>query len=555
MISLTERDGFEIIGTDGLARIGKLTINNKSMVTPNIFPVVHPFKNDLDISDLKKIGAQGIFTNAYIIYQQEALRHEILTKGLHKYLNFDGLIATDSGAFQQYMYKDNPFKINAIEIEAFQENIGSELPVILDTPVQPEDNYDAAKIKIDTTIQRAIDNISRRKNKKCFWFGPVHGSQFPDLLEFSSKTMSKLDFGVYAIGGLVKYFLNYRFDLAIKILLSVKRNIVSNKPLHMFGLGLPQFFSLAVACGCDLMDSAAYILYAKEDRYFSLSTGTKRLDDLDEFPCCCPICSKFTPAEVKKLDEANKTRTLAQHNLYVSISELKTIRNAIKEGSMWELVEERVRSHPNLLIAERLVKDNASFLERFDSVYKKHGKLFSSIESLNRPLFFRYKEKLKYNVRIFKETKYLIILPALDTKSENSPSIKEWLENLKTNEFLPRETLYIVFLSDFYGIIPLELIDSYPIGQCEFIKSTNYIDTLYQISIEIAEEYIYSNLNLFEKVGAFIPETYINQFNEVVAFSKQSIISGLCERLKSKSNVNFYNDNNLNELLKKLAIS
>ncbi len=53
--------------------------------------------------------------------------------------------------------------------------------------------------------------------------------------------MSKLDFGVYAIGGLVKAFLNYRFELTTQMLLTVKQHIVPNKPIHMFGLGLPQY--------------------------------------------------------------------------------------------------------------------------------------------------------------------------------------------------------------------------------------------------------------------------------------------------------------------------
>ncbi|MFX0141917.1 MAG: tRNA-ribosyltransferase family protein, partial [Candidatus Hodarchaeota archaeon] len=259
---------WEISDIDALGRIGKLIVNKKETITPNLFPVVHPLKNLISTSDLKKIGAQCVFTNAYIIYQNSQIRDDILRKGLQSHLKFDGIIATDSGAFQKYMYRKSNLDIQAEDIEKFQENIGTDFAVILDEPVQPDDDYETAKKKVDITIDRAKDNINRRIKDTCFWFGPIHGAKFDDLLKRSTLEMSKLDFGVYAIGGLVKSLLNYRFDLVIRVLLNVKSNIVWNKPIHMFGLGLPQFFSLAVACGCDLMDSAAYVLFAKENRYF-----------------------------------------------------------------------------------------------------------------------------------------------------------------------------------------------------------------------------------------------------------------------------------------------
>ena len=104
---------YEIIDIDALGRIGALTVNNKEMITPNLFPVVHPYKNLITTKDLIKIGAQCIFTNSYIVYQNQILKEEVLNKGLHRYLNFDGIIATDSGAFQQYMYDNNQMDINA----------------------------------------------------------------------------------------------------------------------------------------------------------------------------------------------------------------------------------------------------------------------------------------------------------------------------------------------------------------------------------------------------------------------------------------------------------
>ena len=72
--------------------------------------------------------------------------------------------------------------------------------------------------------------------------------------------------------------------------------------------------------------------------------------------------------------------------------------------------------------------------------------------------------KLKNNYRVPQGAKFLVILPELDVKGDQSPSIKKWLEELDNNLFIPRKFLHITFFSDFYGIIPLELSFSFPMG-------------------------------------------------------------------------------------------
>ncbi|MFX1593973.1 MAG: tRNA guanosine(15) transglycosylase TgtA [Promethearchaeota archaeon] len=540
---------WEISDFDALGRLGKLTVNNNQMITPNLFPVVHPYNNLISTSDLKKIGAQCVFTNAYIIYQNTQIRDNILRKGIHSHLNFDGIIATDSGAFQKYMYNKNDLEIQAKDIEKFQEDIGTDFGVILDEPVQPDDDYDKAKKKVDITIERAKNNISRRVKDTCHWFGPIHGAKYDDLLKTSTIEMSKLDFSVYAIGGLVKSLLNYRFDLVIRILLNVKKNIVWNKPIHMFGLGLPQFFSLAVACGCDLMDSAAYILFARENRYFTLSTGTRRLEELEEFPCHCPICCENNPKEMLNFDRKLRTELIAKHNLYISFSELRTIRQAIKEGNLWELVEQRIRNHPTLVKASKLVKSYLPLFETNEKLYKTRGRLYSSPESVNRPLIYRYISKLQNNYRVPKDAKYLIILPELDVKGDLSPIIKKWLDELDTNSIIPRKFIHVVYFSDFYGIIPLELSSTFPMGQYESIDLSSENDIIYQNFEQKVELFFNHFVIHYSNCGILIPETFTNQFDEVVNFSKKKIIKDLAEKLKSKFKLKIAYFSEINSLI------
>ncbi len=540
---------FEIEDVDAIARLGRISLNGKEMITPNLFPVIHPSRNIIAPKDLKTFGAQCLFTNAYIIYKNEKLRAQILQKGLHKHLDYDGIIATDSGAFQQYMYNKDSFDIDTTTIERFQEDIGSDFAVILDIPVQLEDIYEIAKEKVNTTIERAKDNISRRSRPDCYWFGPIHGGTHFDLLKESTIEMSKLDFGIYAVGGIVKAFLNYRFDLTTQMLLTVKQNIIPNKPVHMFGLGLPQYFSLAVACGCDLMDSAAYALFANENRYFTLSTGTRKLEELEEFPCHCPICVKYTPTELMKFEEDLRIQLLAKHNLYLSFSELKTIRQAIREGNIWELVEQRIRNHPSLVKAASLVKRNKPFFEVYEKIYKSHGRLYASKESIERPLIYRYEQKLLINYRPPKDVHYIIILPELDVKGKTSPTINRWLAEIDNNNLINREQIHLVFYSIIYGIIPYELINSFPLGQYEISSTYGTNDGSYQNSIKTAEKFVDKFSTIYEKCGLLIPDFYLNQFEESIQFPENHLIYGLKVILKRAYKSNFSVFNQIKDIL------
>ena len=539
---------FEILDTDALARLCLFKVNNKKIITPNLFPVIHPYHNLLKPAEIKEIGFNSIFTNAYILYQNEFERKKALQKKLNTYLDFEGLIATDSGAFQQYMYHNEDIMIEASEIENFQEKIGSDLPVILDVPVQPDDDYDTAKKKVDLSIIRAKDNLKRRKKDSC-WIGPIHGSNYLNLLEKSTLEMSNLDFGVYAIGGLVKFFLDYRFKKILQILSTVKQHIIPNKPLHLFGLGLPQFFSLAIAFGCDLMDSAAYMLYAKDDRYFSLTTGTERLENLKEFPCNCPVCIKYEPAELKKFEKEFRTKLLAKHNLYISLSELKTIRQAIREGNLWELVEKRVRSHPTLIDALALLKYHHPFFEKYEKIYKDHGRFLNSFESKNRPIIYRYKNRLENRYRVPDKVKYLLILPELDVKGKQSPTIATWFEMINNNKHTQRDEIHIVFLSEFFGVIPLELINSYPMGQYEAIRYDNFSKIIYKSLAKDIIKFVKNNSIIYKKCGFLIPNQYLNQYDEVVKFNDE-INDKIFQKIEQHIKIPILKSSKLKDILK-----
>jgi 7-cyano-7-deazaguanine tRNA-ribosyltransferase len=151
-------------------------------------------------------------------------------------------------------------------------------------------------------------------------------------------------------------------------------------------------FALAVALGCDLFDSAAYALYARDGRYLTVR-GTEHLEDLETLPCSCPVCTEWTPAGLRECEEDERHRQLALHNLHVSVEELRRVRQAVRRGNLLELLEARARGHPALLDGYRRLLDHADALEATDPV-SKDAFFYLSTESARRPEVRRHHDRL-----------------------------------------------------------------------------------------------------------------------------------------------------------------
>ena len=223
---------------------------------------------------------------------------------------------------------------------------------------------------------------------------------------------------------------------------------------------------------------------------------------------------------------------LAKQNLYLSFSELRTIRQAIREGNLWELVEQRVRNHPNLVKALNLIKLNKPFFEIYEKTFKSHGRLFASKESINRPLIYRYEERIIDNYRSPENVQFLVILPELDVKGMTSPSISNWLKEINQNDLIQREEIHVVFYSAIFGIIPYELIDSFPMGQYETSVTPSINNIFYQNSLINSEKLLNKIANNYIKCALLIPDTFLNQFNELVEFPNTHPINNMNDILQ-----------------------
>jgi 7-cyano-7-deazaguanine tRNA-ribosyltransferase len=379
---------FEIRAKDGLGRIGRLQINGKTVETPMIMPVINPKKAEISPKELQEqFKAPMIITNAYIIHQS-SLREEALKKGIHTFLDFDGIIETDSGSFQLMMYGNT--NVTNDEIVLFQNEIGSDVSTFLDIPTVPDASYERAEKDLAMTVERAREAEAL---KKCVMNGTVQGGRYLLLREKASKIMGTMDFAIHPLGAVVPFLLKYQFAPLADVVLTCKKSLPVERPVHLFGAGHPLLLAFAVLLGCDLFDSAAYVLYAKGKRYLT-SFGTKNLEDLLYFPCTCPVCSDTDPETVSALPEEEIIQFLTRHNLYVTFEEIRTIKQAIHEGSLWELVESRIRNHPNLYEAYRIIKKYSHYIEEFEPFTKRTGFFYTGAETAYRPLCERVKTRM-----------------------------------------------------------------------------------------------------------------------------------------------------------------
>lgn len=514
---------FEIKYKDALGRIGKLKTPHGTVETPALMPVIHPGKQTIDV---KKYGADMVITNAYIIYRNEELKNKALEDGVHDLINFNGSIVTDSGSFQLSEYGD--IDVDNREIIEFQEKIGTDIGTSLDIPTPPYVKRERAERELEITLERAEEALNVREN--LMMNSVVQGSTFPDLRAKCAGIIGKMDFEVYPIGAVVPLLENYKYMDVLDIVMASVQHLPPSRPRHLMGAGHPMVFAFAVAMGCDLFDSAAYILYAQDDR-FMMPDGTYKLQNLSQMPCSCEVCANYTPEDLRGMKKEQRMKLIAAHNLNISFAEIRKIKQAIINGSLLELVENRCRSHPYLLDALRGLKKYKNMLEEFDPAYKKSAFFYSGPESLNRPEIYRHMKRLN---RLPKKDRLVLLPPFKKPYSKNIKNIllnNPEIENINdlvgelykiqnSSDAELNDSVQVAVLDYPFGIIPLEVDEVYPLAQNEapscldedskkFIQNTlrNYMENFSEI---IISEKVIKKFNLDYKIEKYEESLEIN---------------------------------------------
>ena len=455
---------FEVKEKDLLGRIGKLKTKSGTLETPLLFPVVNPSIQLVAPQRLKdEFGFEAIITNAYILWKRYC--DQPANEGLHSFLKYNGSVMTDSGAYQILVYGN--VEVTQAEIVDYQERIGSDIATILDIPTGWHVQKEHAQETVAETLRRAKAFFKLKTREDILWVGPVQGGRHLDLVAKSARAMSKLPFPIHALGSPTEVMESYRYDVLVDMIMAAKMNLPLERPLHLFGAGHPHMMALAVALGCDLFDSAAYALYAREDRYMT-ENGTWRLGELDYFPCQCPKCATANPKLVLQMAKEEKEKFLAEHNLHVCVAELKRIKQSIRDGRLWEHVEMRSHAHPALLTALKRVKAYGDFIERASPVVKPSGFFFFDNIGLTRPEVVHYRERLTKRYRPPEETRVLVLVPQTREKpfhrSEEFKNLRRIINRLNGRN---KPAVHACFYEAPFGVVPLELDEIYPLSQHE----------------------------------------------------------------------------------------
>jgi len=474
---------FETREKDLLARIGRLKTKRGAVETPLLFPVINPTIQPISPKRIEtEFGFEALITNAYIL--RKRFQNQPVENGLHKFLGFNGAIMTDSGAYQILVYGD--IEISPKEIVEYQEYIDTDIATILDIPTGWKVSEENAQQTVKETLKRAKQLFTQKTRNDILWVGPVQGGKYLNLVAKSAKKMGELPFQIHALGSPTEVMERYRFDVLIDMIMTAKMNLPLNRPLHLFGAGHPFMFALAVALGCDLFDSAAYAIYARQNRYMT-ENGTYRLNELDYFPCTCPRCTKTTPKQALEMPKDEREVFLAEHNLYVCSAELKRVKQAIRDGRLWEHLEMRAHAHPTLLQAVKKLGKYEEFIEKHNPATKKSGLFFFNSTSLMRPEVVHYRKNFKERYTPLKQAKILLLMPQTRTKPFSKSQEYKQIAKLVKNE--PKKKLnkiHVCFYAAPFGVIPIELDETYPLSQHETVLPLDK-ETITYVANQIAD--------------------------------------------------------------------
>jgi len=213
---------FETKEKDLLARIGKLKTKSSTVETPLLFPVINPNIQPVSPRRLKDdFGFEAVITNAYIL--KKRFQNKPIEQGLHKFLDFDGAVMTDSGAYQILVY--GGVEMNQAEIVEYQECIGSDIATILDIPTGWKVTKTQAAKTVEETLRRAKEFFKTKTRDDILWVGPVQGGRHLDLVAKSAVETSKLPFQIHALGSPTEVMENYRFDVLADMIMTAKTNL------------------------------------------------------------------------------------------------------------------------------------------------------------------------------------------------------------------------------------------------------------------------------------------------------------------------------------------
>lgn len=345
------------------ARRGRIHTDHGTIETPIFMPVgTQATVKSMDQDDLKDMNAQIILSNAYHLYLRPGMDIIEQAGGLHKFMNWDRPILTDSGGFQVFSLNDLR-KINEDGVEFrshldgskhfmtpeksmwIQNTIGSDIMMAFDECAPADADYNYTKNSMEMTSRWAERSLKAHKNPDTqALFGIVQGGMFNDLRAQSAKDLVSMDFPGYAIGGLS---VGESKKTMFNILDTTTGLLPTNKPRYLMGVGSVDALIEGVMRGIDMFDCVLQTRIARNGTALTsqgkvvVRNATYATDFTPLDPeCDCHVCKNYTKAYIRHLIKSNEilgARLLTYHNLYFTLSLMDKVRKAIENESLIEL--------------------------------------------------------------------------------------------------------------------------------------------------------------------------------------------------------------------------
>ncbi len=347
---------------DSQARLGKIIYNGKEYKTPMFMPVgTQATVKTLSPEEVRETNAFIILANTYHLWLRPGDEVVASAGGLHKFMNYDGPILTDSGGFQVFslarpkditeegVHFKNQYNGDALFLTPeksiqIQENLGSDIVMSFDECPPASASYEYLKQSVERTLRWAKRGKDVFKGENQLLFGIVQGGAYEDLRKMSALELAKMNFDGYSIGGVANDH-ESKEDMYKAFLYSTKY-LPQDKLRYAMGIGEPIDLVEGVIRGIDLFDCVTPTRLARHGHAFT-KYGKMNLKNAkyktDFTPiseeCDCYACKHYTKAYIRHLIQAEETfgaRLLSIHNIRYLVHLMEEIQGAIEQDCLLE---------------------------------------------------------------------------------------------------------------------------------------------------------------------------------------------------------------------------
>jgi queuine tRNA-ribosyltransferase len=355
------RPSFELLASDGAARLGRLTLTHGLIETPAFMPVgTYGTVKAMTPEELEGLGAQIVLGNTFHLMLRPGTQVIDAHGGLHRFMHWNRPILTDSGGFQVFSLKSlrqiteegvrfrspidgSEVRLTPEDSMAVQLSLRSDIAMALDDCTPYPATEQAARESMERSMRwagRSYDYYYRQDPPGGL-FGIVQGGMHASLRLASLEALSERDWAGLAIGGLA---VGEPEEERLRILETLTPRLPADRPRYLMGIGRPEDIVAAVLRGVDMFDCVMPTRHARNGHLFT-STGVinirNSMHQTDLGPvdpaCDCYTCCHYTRAYLRHLDRCNEilgSRLNTLHNLHFYLRLMRSLREAIAAGRL-----------------------------------------------------------------------------------------------------------------------------------------------------------------------------------------------------------------------------